>query len=103
MPPTLRDIDDIVNAPKAICRAKTDFEKDTHMIKVDVLAGSLVYMPANYDNSDRAYIKTQFWDQRWWRWGHAAGIIALWALIPCALIFILGYALLWVGRGFKRA
>jgi hypothetical protein len=31
--------------------------------------------------------------QRWGRWGYAAGIVGLWALIPCALFFVFGYGL----------
>jgi hypothetical protein len=60
-------------------------------------------MHAKYNDVDKDYIAKQFWDQRWNRYGYTAGIVALWAFVPCALFLILGYALLWVGRGFSRA
>jgi hypothetical protein len=72
-------------------------------ILVDFPDGSSLYLPAGYNGADRAYISQQFWDQRWSRWGHAAGVVALWAFLPCTLIFVLGFGILWVGRGFKRA
>jgi len=81
---------------------KIDWEKDATMTKVDMPDGSRIYMTANYNEADQSYIAKQFWDQRWGRWGYAAGLVALWAFVPCALLFILGYAALWVGRGFAR-
>jgi hypothetical protein len=68
---------------------------------VDFPNGSHLSMPAGYTDTDKNYIAKQFWDQRWGRWGYAAALIAAWAFIPCVLLFILGYSLLWVGRGFK--
>ena len=65
--------------------------------------GSQLYVVRGYNEIDRNYIKEQFWDQRWGRWGYAAGIVALWAFIPCIVLLALGYAFLWVGRGFYRA
>jgi hypothetical protein len=84
-------------------RQRIDWEKDPSMITVEMPDGSRLYMDAAYNDADKNYIAQQFWDQRWTRRGYAAGIIALWAFVPCALIFIIGYALLWVGRGFTRA
>jgi hypothetical protein len=75
----------------------------TQFYSVDFPDGSRLYIPARYNEADRNYIEKQFWDQRWGRWGYAAGVIAAWALLPCVLLFILGYSLLWVGRGFKHA
>lgn len=73
-------------------QTKSDFDKNADMIRVDMPDGSRIYMTAEYNDADRNYIARQFWDQRWGRWGYAAGIVALWALVPCALLFILGYA-----------
>ena len=84
-------------------RYRTEWEKASDMHVVLMPDGSRVYMNDGYNEADRAYIATQFWDQRWRRWGHAAAIIALWAFVPCVLLFILGYSLLWVARGFTRA
>ena len=65
--------------------------------------GSQLYIPAGYNDTDKNYIAGQFWDQRWGRWAYAAGVIAAWVLVPCILLFIIDYSLLWVGRGFKQA
>lgn len=81
-------------------RQRIDWEKDPSMITVEMPDGSRLYMHAGFNEADQNYIAKQFWDQRWTRRGYAAGIVALWAFVPCALLFILGYALLWVGRGF---
>ena len=72
-------------------------------IDVEFPDGSRLYIPAGYSEADKNYISKQFWDQRWNRWASAGGMIAAWALIPCILLFILGYSLLWVGRGFRSA
>ncbi|MBV9460011.1 MAG: hypothetical protein JO141_21200 [Bradyrhizobium sp.] len=64
--------------------------------------GSRLYLPAGYSGADKNYISSQVWGQRWSRWGDAGAMIAAWAFGPCILLFVLGYSLLWVGRGFKR-
>jgi hypothetical protein len=64
--------------------------------------GTRLYVRRGYNEAAQNYIAQQFWDQRWSRWGHAAGIVALWAFIPCVLFFILKYVLLWIGRSFTR-
>jgi len=79
------------------------WDNELSMAVVTMPDGSRIYMNANYNDADKNYIAKQFWDQRWGRYGYTAGIVALWALTPCALLFILGYALLWVGRGFRHA
>jgi hypothetical protein len=59
---------------------------------------SRLYRQAAYNEEDQKYIAKQFWDQRWTQWGYAAGNVALevlpWALVPCVLLFILGYSAL---------
>jgi len=72
------------------------------MIRIEMPDGSQLYMPESLSEAVRTRIAEQFWDQRWSRWGRAAAIVALWAFIPCLLLFIFGYSLLWVGRGFTR-
>jgi hypothetical protein len=91
-------------------KLKTEFsayqvssEAQSQFNSVDFPDGSRLYIPAGYNETDKNYIAKQFWDQRWGRWGYSAGVIAAWALLPCVLLFILGYSLLWVGRGFKHA
>jgi len=58
--------------------------------------GTRLYVRKGYNKADQNFIARLFWDQRWSRWGFAAGIVALWAFIPCALFFILKYVLLWL-------
>jgi GYF domain 2 len=82
---------------------RSKFDEDAFMKKFEVENGGFVYMPKSYNNEDTKYIVLQFVDQSWGRWGRAAATISLWALIPCIALFILGYTLLWIGRGFKRA
>jgi len=82
---------------------KSDWDNDATMAKHDMPDGSRLYMRAAYNEADQNYIVEQFWDQRWSRYGHAATIIALWALVPCIALFMFGYTLLWIGRGFKRS
>jgi hypothetical protein len=73
------------------------------MVRIEMPDGSQLYMPESLSEAVRTRIAEQFWNQRWSRWGRAAAIIALWAFIPCLMLFFLGYGLLWVGRGFMRA
>jgi hypothetical protein len=72
-------------------------------IDVEFPDGSRLDIPAGYSEADKNYISKQFWDQRWSRWAGTVGPIAVWAFVPCIVLFIFGYCLLWVGRGFKRA
>ena len=84
-------------------RDRSEWDKDGSMAVVDMPDGSRLYMHYQYNEADKNYIAQQFWDQRWRRWGYAAGVIAAWAFLPCILLFILGYSLLWVGRGFRQS
>jgi hypothetical protein len=73
------------------------------MVRIEMPDGSQLYVPESLSKADRTRIAEQFWDQRWGRWWRAAAIVALWTFVPCLLLFIFGYSLLWVGRGFTRA
>ena len=48
-------------------RYRTEWEKASDMHVVLMPDGSRVYMNDGYNEADRAYIATQFWDQRWRR------------------------------------
>jgi hypothetical protein len=37
-------------------------------------------------------------EQQWW--SRQMTDVALFGVVPCIVLFVLGYALLWVGRGF---
>ncbi|MCA1452158.1 hypothetical protein I6F35_02875 [Bradyrhizobium sp. BRP22] len=82
---------------------QTQWDKDSSMAVVEMPDGSRLYMHDGYNDADKDYIARQFWDQRWGRWGYAAGVVTAWAFVPCILLFIFGYSLLWVGRGFGRS
>lgn len=64
---------------------------------------SRLYLPTGLNKEDRDYISKSFWDQRWGRWGKEAGKWLGLAFIPPAVLFLLGWCLLWIGRGFKAA
>ncbi|WP_315806641.1 MULTISPECIES: hypothetical protein [unclassified Bradyrhizobium] len=84
-------------------RDQSQWDKDGSMAVVDMPDGSRLYMHDQYNEADKNYIAQQFWNQRWDRWGYAASVVAAWAIFPCIVLFILGYSLLWVGRGFRQA
>jgi hypothetical protein len=65
--------------------------------------GSLLYLDTQLTQADQEYLARAFWDKRW---GRYAEIGKMWAAVlvgPPIALFILGWALLWVGRGFKTA
>ena len=79
------------------------YETDMRMVSIKVdLDGSILYIGDGYSLDDMEYVAHQFVGQRWTRYAGAAGTVALWAFVPCIMVFILGYALLWVGRGFAQ-
>ena len=62
--------------------------------------GSLLYLNTDLTEADQQYLAQAFWGQRWWRY---AKIGKMWAAVlagPPIALFILGWGLLWVGRGF---
>jgi hypothetical protein len=64
---------------------------------------SLLYLDTDLTQADQEYLARAFWNQRW---GRYAEICKMWAAVlvgPPIALFILGWALLWVGRGFKTA
>lgn len=78
------------------------WDKEGSMATVEMPDGSRLYMHDQYNEADRNYIAKQFWDRRWRRWAYAGGVVAAWTLVPPLALFILGYSLPWVGRGFKQ-
>jgi hypothetical protein len=76
------------------------WDKDETMLKVEMPDDSRIFMTKEYNQADRDYIAKQFWDQRWVRWTDIATMAALWSAIPMLILFVVGYALLWIGRGF---
>jgi hypothetical protein len=75
---------------------------DGSMIAIKFPDSSTLYLASAWTNEDQTYMAGQFWTQRWWRWGGTAGTWLAWTVLPPAALFLIGYALLWVGRGFAR-
>ena len=61
-----------------------------------------MYVQIGYDDADRNYMRQQFWEQRFGRWGKAAAMILVVAILPPAALFLVGYVALWIGRGFAE-
>jgi len=65
--------------------------------------GSSLYLDPRLTKDDQEYLAEAFWDQRSWRY---AGLIWHWLpifVVPPIVLFILGWVILWVCRGFKTA
>jgi hypothetical protein len=77
--------------------------REGRMIVVDMPDRSSLYLTVDLTKDDQEYISRAFWDQRWWRYAKTAQPWAIGLVVPPALLFVLGWALLWVARGFKRA
>jgi hypothetical protein len=67
---------------------------------VDMPDGSHLYLDSRMNKEDQNYLAKEFWDQRWWRWLEATQYWALAIFGVPVTLFVLGWGLLWVGRGF---
>lgn len=76
-------------------------EGDNRIVVASFPDRSRLWLYSEFNQADRDYIAKQFWEQRWLRLAAASAIVALWAIIPCIALFVIGYGLLWVGRGFR--
>jgi hypothetical protein len=65
--------------------------------------GSLLYIYARMTKASQEQLSRAFWDQRWQRYAEIGKPWAAGLAGPPIALFILGWALLWVGRGFKAA
>jgi hypothetical protein len=81
-------------------RRHHEWETSDRVVVRDFPDYSRLYIQIGYDKDDRSYIAEQFWEQRWQRWGKTAATIAAIMMVPPALLFLVGYLLLWIGRGF---
>jgi len=64
---------------------------------------SLLYLNALLTETDQNYLARAFWDQRWSRYAEIGKTWAAVLMGPPIALFIIGWALLWVGKGFKTA
>jgi len=79
------------------------FVKDGKLKIVKMPDDSLLYFSTDLTEQDQLYLAKAFWDQRWWRY---VSFIKFWGpvlVVPPIVLFILGWAILWVCRGFKTA
>jgi len=77
--------------------------KDGKLKLVAMPDHSSLYMSTYLTEQDQEYVSKAFWDQRWWRYVSFAKVWAPILLVPPIVLFILGWAVLWVFRGFKAA
>jgi len=64
---------------------------------------SLYLSTRELTEQDQQYIAKAFWDQRWRRYASFAKFWVPMLVVPPIVLFILGWAILWVCRGFKTA
>jgi len=77
--------------------------KDGNLTIIKMPDDSSLYLSTLLTEPDQQYIAKAFWDQRWWRY---VSFIKFWGpmlVVPPIVLFILGWAMLWVCRGFKTA
>jgi hypothetical protein len=79
------------------------FVKDGKLKIIKMPDDSSLYMSTSLTEQDQLYLAGAFWDQRWSRY---VSFIKFWGpmlLVPPIVLFILGWTILWVCRGFKTA
>jgi hypothetical protein len=72
-------------------------ERLTNFRLIDFADGTKLYIPPGYNEADLDYIVEQFEQQRVSR---RTSDVKLFGVVPCVVLFVLGCAVLWVGRGF---
>jgi len=77
--------------------------KDGKMNIVSFPDRSALYLDTLLTKEDQEYLSGAFCDQRWRRYGKIAGTWGAIAVAPSVVMLIIGWALLWVARGFKKA
>ena len=77
--------------------------KDGKLTPVKMPDDSLLYFYPSLTEQDQLYLAAAFWDQRWWRYVSFAKVWVPILVVPPIVLFILGWAILWVSRGFKSA
>jgi hypothetical protein len=109
-----RPIDEIERSPSAEKLAVTFQEvgdqydldeavKLGHLRLVEMPDNSSLYLNTYVTEEDQQYLTKAFWDQRWWRYASLAKVWAPILVVPPIILFILGWVILWVCRGFKAA
>jgi hypothetical protein len=76
--------------------------KDGDMVIVPMRDGSTLYLETDLTKADQHYIAAAFRNQRWSRYLNVTKTWIAILLVPPIILLILGWALLWVARGFKQ-
>jgi len=77
--------------------------KDGKLAIVKMPDDSSLYLSTFLTKEDQEYLAGAFWDQRWSRYISFAKVWVPILVVPPIVLFILGWAILWVCRGFKTA
>jgi hypothetical protein len=77
--------------------------KDRKLAVVKMPDDSSLYLSTYLTEEDQRYLAEAFWEQRWWRYMSFTKVWAPIFLVPPIVLFILGWAILWVCRGFRTA
>jgi hypothetical protein len=75
--------------------------KDGKLPVIEMPDHSSLYLDTYLTKDDQEYLAKAFWDQRRWRYASFAKAWVPILVVPPIVLFILGWALLWVCRGFK--
>jgi hypothetical protein len=75
--------------------------KDGKLTIIEMPDRSSLYLNTHLTERDQEYLSKAFWDQRWWRYASFAKVWVPILVGPPIVLFILGWAILWVCRGFK--
>jgi hypothetical protein len=85
--------------------AKLDYGQwDKYVSTMTIISfpdSSELYLDASLTEADKQYIARAFWVQRWWRYLDVGKPWLARLLGPPIALLALGWALLWVGRGFR--
>jgi hypothetical protein len=82
-------------------RSWDHFVKDGKLAPIEMPDHSLLYLSTYLTERDQEYLAKAFWDERWSRYLSFAKVWAPIFVVPPIVLFILGWAILWVCRGFK--
>jgi hypothetical protein len=77
--------------------------EDGKLTPVKMPDDSLLYFSPSLAEQDQLYLARAFWDQRWSRYVSFTWFWVPVLVVPPIVLFILGWAILWVCRGFKTA
>jgi hypothetical protein len=78
-----------------------EYVKEGKMVLKEMPDHSSLYLDTHLTKDDQEYLVRAFWDQRWSRYASFAKIWIPILVVPPIVLFILGWALLWVCRGFQ--